>query len=73
MIKQVWVSPTSERWRVKSTGASRAAGLYETKAQAVAAGHEIAEHKHAELFVQNQDGKIGWRNSYGNDPFPPRG
>lgn len=71
--KQVWVSPSGGDWRVHSAGTDRAAGIFDTKAEAVNRAREIAEHKHAELFVQNEDGKIGWRNSYGNDPFPPRG
>ena len=29
---------------------------------------EIAKNQHLELLVQNLDGKIGWKNSYGNDP-----
>lgn len=70
---QVWVSPSDDGWKVHSAGASRAAGIYDTKAEAVAKAHEVAENKHAELLVQNQDGQIGWRNSYGNDPFPPQG
>ncbi|MBY0544383.1 MAG: DUF2188 domain-containing protein, partial [Gammaproteobacteria bacterium] len=26
-----------------------------------------------EHFIHGKDGKIQERNSYGNDPFPPRG
>ena len=71
--KQVWVSPSDGDWKVHSAGSERAAGIYDTKAEAVERAKEIAENKHAELLVQNRDGEIGWRNSYGNDPFPPRG
>lgn len=71
--KQVWVSPSGSDWKVHSAGSERAAGIYDTKAAAVERARAIAENKHAELLVQNRDGEIGWRNSYGNDPFPPRG
>ena len=71
--KQVWVSPLGEDWKVHSAGAERAAGIYDTKAEAVARAREVAINKEAELFVQNENGRIGWRNSYGNDDFPPRG
>lgn len=71
--KQVWVSPSEGDWKVQSAGSDRAAGVYDTKAEAVGRAREIAQNKGAELFVQNEDGKIGWRNSYGNDDFPPRG
>lgn len=69
--KQVWVSPSDGDWKVHSAGAEKAAGVFGTKAEAVERAREIALNKEAELFVQNEDGKIGYRNSYGNDPFPP--
>jgi Uncharacterized protein conserved in bacteria (DUF2188) len=71
--KQVWVSPSSEGWKVHSAGACRAAGFFDTKAEAFERGREIAINKEAELFVQNLDGTIGMRNSYGDDSFPPKG
>ena len=72
-IKQVWVSPAGDSWKVQSAKTKRASGIYDTKAEAVAKATSIAQNKKAELFVQNKDGKIGWKNSYGNDLFPPIG
>lgn len=71
--KQVWVSPSDGDWKVHSAGAGRAAGIYDTKAEAVERAREIAINQSAELFVQKRDGTIDWRDSEGNDPFPPRG
>lgn len=71
--KQVWVSPTGDDWKVHSAKSERAVGVYDTKAEAVERAREIAQNNGAELLVQNRDGEIGWRNSYGKDPFPPRG
>lgn len=59
-------------WHVKSEGASRAAGLYDNKAEAKEAGRTVAENKFGELFVHDKNGQIKERDSYGNDPFPPR-
>ncbi len=73
MAKQVFVSPNGEGWSVKTVGASRAAGLFDNKADAVAKGREVAQNNKAELTVQNQNGKIGWKNSYGNDPRESKG
>jgi hypothetical protein len=70
---QVWVSPSGDDWKVRSVGAERAIGIFGTKAEAVERARKVAVNKEAELLVQNGDGTIGWRNSYGNDPFPPRG
>jgi Uncharacterized protein conserved in bacteria (DUF2188) len=44
-----------------------------TKAQAQAKGREMAIEWKTEHKIQNKDGRIAERNSYGNDPFPPRG
>ena len=71
--KQVWVSPSNNEWKVKSAHADRAAAIVHTKSEAIERAREIAMNKGAELIVQNSDGKIGWKNSYGNDSFPPHG
>lgn len=73
MAKQVFISPSDEGWKVKTVGAERAAEIFETKAKAVEKGIEVAKNSRAELLVQNLDGTIGWRNSYGNDPRKSRG
>ena len=71
--KQVWVSPFGGDWKVHSAGAERAAAIVDNKADAVELAREIAINKRAELIVQNLDGEIGLKNSYGKDYFPPKG
>lgn len=73
MAKQVFVSPTDGDWKVKIVGNNRASAVLDTKAEAVGRAIEIAKNQHAELLVQNLDGTIGWRNSYGNDPRRSKG
>jgi hypothetical protein len=46
---------------------------HHTKEEAVAAGRAQARAMRTEHLIHNLDGTIGERNSYGNDPFPPRG
>lgn len=41
---------------------------YETREAAVEAGRELAKETSVELIVHRQDGTIGERDSYGNDP-----
>jgi hypothetical protein len=41
---------------------------YATKEEAVAAGRARAKQDKTEHVIHNQDGEIGERNSYGNDP-----
>lgn len=73
--KQVQTTYNKEagNWRNKSAGASRASGIYDTKAEARAAGRQQAINRKAEHIVHNMNGKIGSRNSYGSDPHPPLG
>ena len=42
------------------------------KEVAVAAGREIALRLRVEHTIHRGDGVISEKNSYGNDPFPPR-
>jgi len=60
-------------WRVEVTGNKRASGRHASKAPAVEQGRKLARRNKSELVVHKQDGKVGERRSYGNDPFPPRG
>jgi len=52
--------------------ASRPAKVYDTKAQAQAAGRQTAINNKAEHIVHNHNGQIASRNSYGGDPYPPK-
>jgi hypothetical protein len=60
-------------WRVEVTGNKRASGRHARKPAAIDQGRKLAQRNKSELVVHNQDGKIGDRRSYGNDPFRPRG
>lgn len=71
--KNVHVVPNKadNNWRVTSEGAKRAAGAFDNKNQAINLAKGIAQNKHGEMFIHNQDGKISNRNTYGHDPLPP--
>lgn len=73
MINQIFVSPNGKDWKLKVIGNQKASAICDTKAEAVERAKEIAQNQHLELLVQNLDGTIGWRNSYGNDPRKSRG
>lgn len=56
-------------WKNKREGTSRAFGAgYGTKDEAVAAGRDAARADGVEHIIRNQDGRIGEKNSHGNDP-----
>ncbi|MXV93822.1 MAG: DUF2188 domain-containing protein [Chloroflexi bacterium] len=72
--KNQWVSPNGDgRWKVQGQGNSKSTAIYDTKQDVVGRGREIAKNQSSELFVKRRDGTIQKRNSYGNDPHPPKG
>ncbi len=66
-------SKSAGNWRNIREGASKPAKVYDTKAEAQAAGRNMAINNKSEQLIHDKNGKIAERNSYGNDPFPPRG
>jgi transcriptional regulator with XRE-family HTH domain len=60
-------------WQNKVEGNSRASNVSPTKSEAQTKGRQMAIDRHAEHKIQNKDGKIAQRNSYGHDPYPPKG
>jgi hypothetical protein len=59
-------------WAVKSAGATRASKTFETQAEAIRYGRTVAKKEQSELYVHGRDGTIKNKNSYGNDPMPPK-
>lgn len=73
MGKNQHVVPHDDGWAVRGEGNERATSVHNTQREAIDAAREIAQNQESELFIHNRDGEIRERNSYGNDPFPPRG
>lgn len=67
------VVPNGNRWSVRKAGASRASGTFSTQSEAISRARELAKSQSTELYVHGRDGRIRDRQSYGNDPFPPKG
>ena len=61
------------RWKNRVLGNKRASNTFDTKAEAQAKGREMAQKLHSEHIIKKRDGTIGERNSYGDDPYPPKG
>ena len=68
---QVHVTFKNGYWNVLLNGTTQQS--FKTKEDAVRSGTDLAKKTMAELTVHNMDGTIAYKNSYGNDPFPPRG
>jgi len=59
-------------WAVKKGGSSKATKIHKTQKEAIKQGREIAKNQNAEFYVHGRDGKIREKDSYGNDPNPPK-
>lgn len=73
MGKNQHVTPKNGLWQVKGSGNSKATSIHQTQQQAIDAAKGIAKNQKSELFIHNREGQIRERNSYGNDPYPPKG
>lgn len=71
--KNVHTVPAEDGWANRREGGKRASSIHATKAEAQAAGREAAKKDGVEHLIHKKDGTIGDRNSYGNDPHPPKG
>jgi hypothetical protein len=73
MKKNVHVVPRNGDWAVKRAGAQRVSSHHDTQAEAVNAARQLAKRENAELFIHGRNGQIRERDSFGHDPFPPKG
>lgn len=71
--KGLHVTPRGGKWAVRSAGSSRAANVVSTQQEAIDIARERAKRDGGELYVHGRDGRIRERNTYGKDPYPPKG
>jgi hypothetical protein len=67
------VVPRDGSWAVRRSGSDKATRVFETQVEAVRAAREIARNQRTELYIHGRDGLIRERESFGNDPNPPKG
>lgn len=73
MGKNQHVVPHADGWAVRGERNDRASSVHDTQAQAIEAARQTAIRQGSEMLVHGRDGQIRERNSYGHDPFPPKG
>lgn len=71
--KNQHVVPVGTKWGVKGKGNSRYTKVTDTQREAMVVARTIARNMQSELVIHGKDGRIRQKDSYGNDPFPPRG
>lgn len=72
MKKNQHVVPHPNGWAVKGEGNSKPTIITDTQAEAIDIARNIAKNQESELLIHGRNGEIRHRDSYGNDPFPPK-
>lgn len=66
------VIPNSGNWQVKREGSDKATKTFRTQQDAINYARDIAKNQQSELVIHRRNGTIRDKDSYGNDPCPPK-
>lgn len=72
MGKNQHVVKKGKDWAVKGAGKQKATKIVRTQKQAIEVAKGIAKNQKSEVVIHGRDGKIRDKDSYGNDPNPPK-
>ncbi|TXD81490.1 DUF2188 domain-containing protein [Subsaximicrobium wynnwilliamsii] len=72
MGKNQHVVKGNDGWNVKGENNSKATSNHKTQKDAIGRAREIAKNQKSEVVIHGRDGKIRDKDSYGNDPNPPK-
>lgn len=64
--------PSDGGWKVRVEG-GRDFKQFKTQREAMKLGRSIARSNRSDQIIHGRDGRIRQRDSYGRDPFPPKG
>ena len=70
--KNQWVTVHPKGWAIKGEGNTKVTKITKTQKEAIDIARDIAKNQKSELIIQNTEGKIRSKDSYGNDPCPPK-
>lgn len=72
MANQHVTKRSDGNWQVKGENNSRATAVTRTQADAIKRARNIAINQKSEVVIHGKNGQIRNKNSYGNDPCPPK-
>ena len=72
MEKNQHVVPRKGSWAVRGEGNERVTSIHDTQREAIDAARQIAQRQRTEVVIHRPDGRIRDKDSYGNDPCPPK-
>jgi len=70
--KSIWITPHKKGWAVKREGSKRSTAVTKTKKEAEQIGYDLGRKDGVEVITQRRDGTIQSKDSFGNDPNPPK-
>jgi len=70
--KNQHVVPTKTGWGVRGEGNDKLTAKTDTKLEAEKIARDIAINQKSEVVIHGKNGKIQDKDSYGNDPNPPK-
>ncbi|OXT01639.1 hypothetical protein B7H23_01315 [Notoacmeibacter marinus] len=71
--KNQHVVPHGDKWAVRGAGNDRVTSTHDTQEGARRAARQIAINQQSEVVIHRPNGEIRDKDSYGNDPHPPKG
>ena len=72
MGKNQHVVKRGNDWAVRGEGNSRDTSVHDTQSDAIDSARDIARNQSSEVVIHGRDGRIRDKDSYGNDPNPPK-
>lgn len=72
MGKNYHVVPNDDQWAVKREGAEKAGSVHDTQKEAIGVARDRAIRDRGEVVIHDRHGQIRDKDSYGNDPCPPK-
>jgi hypothetical protein len=73
MRKNQHVVPHNDAWAVRGEGNLKVTKEFDTQQEAIKYARNVAQNQQSELLIHGENGQIRARDSYGNDPYPPKG
>jgi hypothetical protein len=70
--KPIHVVPHKDGWAVEREGGKKPLSVQPRQADAEQVGRPIAQRDQTEFYLHGRDGRIREKDSYGNDPNPPK-
>ena len=70
--KNQHVVPRGDNWAVKGAGNEKATKIVGTQKEEIKIAREIAINQQSEVVIHRPNGTIRDKDSYGNDPHPPK-